>query len=56
MDEIGGENQGCPAVLGGERPVPQKVTVGEAKGKHFISEPLEICCYLAGAYGFGEPH
>ena len=55
--EIGEENQGCPKlVLGGERSVPERVKVSEAKGHRFISEPIEICRYLAGAYGVGEPH
>jgi len=55
--ELGEENQGCPKmVLGGDHSIPQKVTVGEAKGRQFISEPMEICRYLASAYGYGEPH
>lgn len=55
--EIGAENQGCPKIiLGGEHPVPQRVVVGEAKGRRFISEAIEICRYLANAYGYGEPH
>lgn len=55
--EIGEENQGCPKlVLGGEHSVPERVTATEAKGHRFISEPIEICRYLAGAYGVGEPH
>jgi len=55
--EVGDENQGCPKmVLGGDHSVPQKVAVGEAKGRQFISEPMEICRYLASAYGYGEPH
>jgi hypothetical protein len=55
--EIGEDNQGCPKlVLGGEYHVPQKVTVEEAKGRCFIAAPLEICRYLASAYGVGEPH
>ena len=55
--EIGEENQGCPKlVLGGEHSVPESVRVSEAKGRRFISEPIEICRYLAGAYGAGEPH
>jgi hypothetical protein len=55
--EIGEENQGCPKlVLGGEHQITQGATVGEAKGKRFISVPLDICRYLAGAYGVGEPH
>ena len=55
--EIGEDNQGCPKlVLGGEYDVPAGVTAAEAKGKRFISAPLEICRYLAGAYGVGKPH
>ncbi len=55
--EIGEENQGCPKlILGGEHSVPRRVVVGEAKGNRFISEPMEICRYLACAYGVGEPH
>jgi len=55
--EIGEENQGCPKlILGGEHSVPERVIVSEAKGRRFISEPIEICRYLAGAYGAGEPH
>jgi hypothetical protein len=55
--EVGEENQGCPKlVLGGEYDIPHSVKVGEAKGRRFISAPLEICRYLAGAYGVGEPH
>jgi hypothetical protein len=55
--EIGEENQGCPKlVLGGEHAIPQKVTAGDARGRRFISEPIEICRYLASAYGVGEPH
>ena len=54
---IGDENQGCPKlILGGGGQVPPGVTVGEAKGSRFISVPIEICRYLAGAYGVGEPH
>ena len=55
--EIGEENQGCPKlILGGEHPVPQRVVASEAKGNRFISEAMEICRYLASAYGAGEPH
>jgi hypothetical protein len=55
--EIGEDNQGCPKlVLGGEYGIPKKVTVGEAKEHRFISASLEICRYLASAYGVGEPH
>jgi hypothetical protein len=55
--EIGTENQGCPKIiLGGDHPIPQRVAVGEAKGSRFISEAIEICRYLANAYGYGEPH
>jgi hypothetical protein len=55
--EIGEENQGCPKlILGGSHSVPQRITVKEVKGRRFISEPSEICRYLASAYGFGEPH
>ena len=55
--EIGAENQGCPKmILGGDHPTPQRVGVGEAKGRRFISEAIEICRYLANAYGYGEPH
>jgi hypothetical protein len=55
--EIGEENQGCPKlVLGGVSQIPQGVTIGEAKGNRFISVPIEICRYLASAYGVGEPH
>ncbi len=31
-------------------------TGAEANGRRFISAPLEICSYLASAYGVGEPH
>jgi len=55
--EIGEENQGCPKlILGGEHTIPPRVVVSEAKGKRFIPEAMEICRYLAGAYGVGEPH
>lgn len=55
--EIGEENQGCPKlVIGGEGDVPQGIAVGEANGRRFISAPLEICNYLAAAYGVGAPH
>jgi hypothetical protein len=55
--EIGEDNQGCPKlVLGGEYHVSQRIRVGEANGRRFISAPLEICSYLASAYGVGEPH
>lgn len=55
--EIGEENQGCPKlILGGACPIPPGMTAGEAKGVRFLSAPLEICRYLAGAYGVGEPH
>ena len=55
--EIGDENQGCPKlVLGGGYDIPARITVAEAKGQRFISTPLEICRYLASAYGVGEPH
>ena len=55
--EIGEDNQGCPKlVLGGDCDIPQGVTVAEAKGHRFISAPLDICRYFAGAYGVGEPH
>jgi hypothetical protein len=55
--EIGEDNQGCPKlVLGGEHHIPQGITAGEAKGNRFISAPLDICRYLASAYGVGEPH
>jgi Protein of unknown function (DUF3088) len=55
--EIGTENQGCPKIiLGGDHPIPQRVAAGEAKGRRFISEAIEICRYLANAYGYGEPH
>jgi hypothetical protein len=57
VTEIGEENQGCPTlVLGGEHGIPAGVTVTEAKGRRFISAPIEICRYLAGVYGVGEPH
>ena len=57
VTEVGEENQGCPKmILGGDHPIPQRVAVGEAKGRRFISEPIEICRYLASAYGCGEPH
>jgi hypothetical protein len=55
--EVGEENQGCPKlVLGGEYAIPPSITVAEAKGRRFVSAPLEICRYLASAYGVGEPH
>ena len=55
--DIGEENQGCPKlVIGGEYDVPGGVKVGEARGRRFISAPLEICRYLSSAYGVGEPH
>ena len=55
--EIGEDNQGCPKlVLGGEYDVPKGVTAAEARGRRFIPAPLDICRYLAGAYGVGEPH
>ncbi len=55
--EIGEEDQGCPKlVLGGEYQIPQGIKSGEAKGNRFISVPIEICRYLAAAYGVGEPH
>lgn len=55
--EIGEENQGCPKlVLEGKYNVPESIVVGEANGRRFISGPLEICSYLASAYGVGEPH
>jgi hypothetical protein len=55
--EIGEENQSCPKlVLGEEHDIPQRVTIAEAKGHRFISVPLDICRYLAAAYGVGEPH
>ncbi len=56
--EIGTENQGCPKLLLGDvmQPIPQGVTVGEARGRHFISRDVEICIYLASAYGCGKPH
>ncbi|HVN98102.1 MAG TPA: DUF3088 domain-containing protein [Syntrophorhabdaceae bacterium] len=55
--EIGEENQNCPKlVLGENRPVPERVTVHQAKGKYFISEPAEICRYLGSTYGYGVPH
>jgi hypothetical protein len=57
VHEIGEENQGCPKlILGGEYHIPQGIKVDEAKGNRFISGPIEICRYLAGAYGVGEPH
>jgi hypothetical protein len=57
MAEVGEENQGCPKlVLGGEYEVPPSTTAAEAKGHRFISAPLDICRYLASAYGVGEPH
>ena len=55
--EIGEANQGCPKlVLGGEYQLPPGINAGEANGRRFISAPLEICSYLATAYGVGEPH
>jgi hypothetical protein len=55
--EIGEDNQGCPKlVLGGKNNIPEGVTVAEAKGRRFISAPLDICRYLASAYGVGKPH
>ena len=55
--EIGEDNQGCPKlIIGGEGHIPQGIKVSEANGRRFISAPLEICSYLAGAYGVGEPH
>ena len=55
--EVGEENQGCPKlVLGGSQDIPPGVTVAEGKGRRFIAAPLEICRYLASAYGVGEPH
>jgi len=55
--EIDEENQGCPKlIIGGEHDIPKGVTVAEAKGRKFISVPLEICRYLAAAHGLGEPH
>ena len=57
VTEIGEDNQGCPKlVLGGEYQTPQEVKASEAKGNRFISGPIEICRYLAAAYGVGEPH
>jgi hypothetical protein len=38
------------------RAVPEGVTVAEANGRRFISRDVEICIYLASAYGFGKPH
>ncbi|MHB8908483.1 MAG: DUF3088 family protein [Syntrophales bacterium] len=55
--EVGEENQSCPKlVLRGGHQIPQGLTVGEGMGNLFISVPLEICRYLASAYGVGEPH
>jgi hypothetical protein len=55
--EIGEENQGCPKlILGGEHAIPEGVQAGDAKGNRFIAAPIEICRYLAAAYGVGEPH
>ena len=56
--ELGVENQGAPKLVLGEptRPIPGGVTVSEAKGRRFISQDMEICRYLASAYGYGEPH
>ena len=56
--EIGAYNQGCPKLVLGEdmRAVPEGVTVAEANGRRFISRDVEICIYLASAYGFGKPH
>ena len=34
----------------------QETKASEAKGNRFISGPIEICRYLAAAYGVGEPH
>jgi hypothetical protein len=55
--EIGEENQACPKlVLGGDHPVPQEVTVQEAKGRRFLADAPNICRYLGKVYGFGIPH
>jgi hypothetical protein len=55
--EIGEDNQVCPKlVLGGGYDIPAGITAAEAKGHRFISASLDICRYLASAYGVGEPH
>jgi hypothetical protein len=56
--EIGPENQGAPKLVLGDdpQPAPAGVTVAEAQGRRFIGKDVEICLYLAKAYGVGEPH
>jgi len=56
--ELGAENQGAPKLILGQatRPAPQGVTLSEANGRRFIARDIEICRYLASAYGCGEPH
>jgi hypothetical protein len=58
VTELGMENQRAPKLILGEaaRPIPRGVTVSGAKGRRFISGDIEVCRYLASAYGYGEPH
>ncbi len=58
ISELGPEGQGCPTLILGDvtRPAPPGLTVREVNGRRFIAKDIEICRYLASAYGVGQPH
>ena len=55
---LGEANQSLPKLIIAQssRVTPIKSNVETFNGKNFISNPLEICKYLAFTYGVGMPH
>jgi hypothetical protein len=55
---LGEAVQRCPVLVLGDglHPAPEGVVVGEANGHRYVAREIEICRYLASAYGLGQPH
>ena len=57
IEQLGASNQGCPVLV----LTPTTKISGEAKrsietGKAFVAGPVQVCDYLAQAYGVARPH
>ena len=55
--ELGPDHQSSPClVLADPSKAPMGVKVQAANGRSFVNDPLQVCEYLAQAYGTGRPH
>lgn len=57
--ELGPEHQSSPCLVVADPARAAKlaphVKLGESKGKRFLSDPLQVCEYLAQVHGTGKP-